>query len=134
MMFLEQLGDIYWHASVYHDFFQLALSVRQASSELVSSNEGDPLVAFLKRQMVSRGGGFDRAHLMTSEGAQEVDGAKAAQTENISADHNRVYESPGPCSLETAPEMDDTASDQQDVQFEEWLDFGAGFHSIFPAA
>ncbi|KAL1983144.1 hypothetical protein VTN96DRAFT_474 [Rasamsonia emersonii] len=136
MMFLEQLGDIYWHASVYHDFFQLALSVHQASSsKLVSrSNEGDPLVAFLQRLMMSRGGGFDGAHLSAQKEVDGDDGIAPAQTESISEDHSRVYESPGPCSLETAPEMDDTVSDQQDVQFEEWLDFGAGFHSIFPAA
>ncbi|KAL1968256.1 hypothetical protein VTN77DRAFT_2091 [Rasamsonia byssochlamydoides] len=148
MMFLEQLGDIYWHASIYHDFFELALSVRHSPTEAVSSNEdADPLVAFLRQKMMSRGG----LNRKSSEGARNENEAdcddgislRPTQAERISEDYNWVYKTSdssrlGPEQTAPAPEMDvftvSDQPDQQDVQLDEWLDFGAGFHSIFPAA
>lgn len=53
MVLLEQLGDIYWHASFYHDFFKLAASHSQG---LTNTNgiEQDPLVAFFNDHMPAK--------------------------------------------------------------------------------
>lgn len=36
MEFLKQLGDIYWHASFYHDFLELAASSSQPASQVTT--------------------------------------------------------------------------------------------------
>jgi hypothetical protein len=51
MVLLEQLGDIYWHASFYHDFFKLAASHSQGPTTNTNGNEQDPLVAFFNDHM-----------------------------------------------------------------------------------
>lgn len=54
MVLLEQLGDIYWHASFYHDFFKLAASHSQESTTHASGTEQDPLVAFFNDHMPAK--------------------------------------------------------------------------------
>jgi hypothetical protein len=143
MMFLEQLGDIYWHASIYHDFFELALSVRATSTKSLSS-AGDPLVAFLQRQMMLRKNGpsgHKRAYIEATDAASHDEGLstalRAMQEQNLQSNQgssatteSRHLISPG----QTPEMMDPEAYSAQDVRFEEWIDFGNGFHSIFPAA
>lgn len=51
MGLLEQLGDIYWHASFYHDFFKLAVLHSQGPAAYTNGKEQDPLVAFLNDHM-----------------------------------------------------------------------------------
>jgi hypothetical protein len=51
MTFLRQLGDIYWHAAFYHDFFQLAASIENDEIEQKESSSKDPLIAFLQEKM-----------------------------------------------------------------------------------
>jgi hypothetical protein len=54
MMFLHELGDIYWHASFYHDFFQLAAtfdtSFDSNSFPQLNMKTQDTLITFLKQQ------------------------------------------------------------------------------------
>ncbi|KAM0470414.1 hypothetical protein ACHAPX_009944 [Trichoderma viride] len=54
MVLLEQLGDIYWHASFYHDFFKLAASHSQEPTTHASATEQDPLVAFFNDHMPAK--------------------------------------------------------------------------------
>ncbi|KAK6446701.1 hypothetical protein FP744_10002951 [Trichoderma asperellum] len=54
MVLLEQLGDIYWHASFYHDFFTLAASHSQGPTTHASGIEQDPLVAFFNDHMPAK--------------------------------------------------------------------------------
>ncbi|PON24374.1 cutinase transcription factor 1 beta [Trichoderma gamsii] len=54
MVLLEQLGDIYWHASFYHDFFKLAASQSQEPTAHASATEQDPLVAFFNDHMPAK--------------------------------------------------------------------------------
>lgn len=54
MVLLEQLGDIYWHASFYHDFFKLAASHSQEPTTHASGTEQDPLVAFFNDHMPAK--------------------------------------------------------------------------------
>lgn len=54
MVLLEQLGDIYWHASFYHDFFKLAASHSQEPMAHASGTEQDPLVAFFNDHMPAK--------------------------------------------------------------------------------
>lgn len=54
MVLLEQLGDIYWHASFYHDFFKLAASHSQETTTHASATEQDPLVAFFNDHMPAK--------------------------------------------------------------------------------
>lgn len=52
MSFLQQLSEIYWHASFYHEFFELAASNSQTTSaQTGASGARDPLVAFLNDRM-----------------------------------------------------------------------------------
>jgi hypothetical protein len=52
MALLEQLGDIYWHASFYHDFFKLAASHSQEPTTHTNATEQDPLVAFFNGHII----------------------------------------------------------------------------------
>ncbi|KAH8817384.1 fungal-specific transcription factor domain-containing protein [Xylogone sp. PMI_703] len=54
MIFLRELGDVYWHASFYYDFFELAASIDNEFLEPRQSRTHDPLIAFLKQQMAIR--------------------------------------------------------------------------------
>jgi hypothetical protein len=142
-MFLEQLGDIYWHASIYHDFFELALSVRATSAKSLSS-AGDPLVAFLQRQMMLRNNGVSgqkRTYIEATDAAshdERLSTALRVMQEQGLENHQPIYDTPDSRRLITpgqTPEMTNPGvSNSQEVQFEEWLDFGSGFHSIFPSA
>ncbi|GFP59081.1 cutinase transcription factor 1 beta [Trichoderma asperellum] len=51
---VELLGDIYWHASFYHDFFTLAASHSQGPTTHASGIEQDPLVAFFNDHMPAK--------------------------------------------------------------------------------
>lgn len=58
MSFLQQLSEIYWHASFYHEFFELAASNSQAkSAKTAARGARDPLVAFLNDRMPGKLGG-----------------------------------------------------------------------------
>jgi hypothetical protein len=54
MMFLHELGDIYWHARFYHDFFQLAAtfdtSFDSDSSPQLNLKTQETLMSFLKQR------------------------------------------------------------------------------------
>jgi hypothetical protein len=55
MIFLQELGKIYGHASFYYDFFELAASIDNKFLEQRQSKTQDPLIAFLKQQMGIKG-------------------------------------------------------------------------------
>lgn len=54
MIYLRELGNVYWHASFYYDFFELAASVDNEFLEQRRSRTHDPLIAFLKQQISMR--------------------------------------------------------------------------------
>ncbi len=56
MAFLEQLGDIYWHANFYYQFFELAASGAQPPAHTPTSDaiKGDSLTAFFNSRVPGR--------------------------------------------------------------------------------
>jgi len=60
MIFLRDLGNIYWHASFYYDFFELAASVDNENLDQQQHGTQDPLIAFWKQQMKARKDGRRR--------------------------------------------------------------------------
>jgi hypothetical protein len=51
MVYLRELGKIYWHASFYCDFFELAASTDHGLPANSQMQTRDPLIAFLQQQM-----------------------------------------------------------------------------------
>lgn len=49
-MFLRQLRDIYWHASFYCEFFDLAASINQSTPAPRDLRVQDPLIMFLRHR------------------------------------------------------------------------------------
>lgn len=51
MTYLRELGKIYWHASFYCDFFDLAASIDSDLPTQSRTETQDPLISFLQQQM-----------------------------------------------------------------------------------
>ena len=51
MTYLRELGKIYWHASFYCDFFDLAASIDSDLPTQLRTETQDPLISFLQQQM-----------------------------------------------------------------------------------
>lgn len=162
MMFLRELGDIYWHASFYHEFFELAASANNRATPAINSVR-DPLIEFLEKRSSARGG-----YGQIAAGPQGFGNSKFPPTEHIiaqssnSLDTNREsaalidthtlnplslneesLESAehGPNSGQALPQVEDISNFQifnptndLDVRFEEWLVGYDQFQNIFPSA
>jgi hypothetical protein len=50
MAYLHELGKIYWHASFYCDFFDLAASINNDLPTQSRTETQDPLISFLQEQ------------------------------------------------------------------------------------
>lgn len=159
--FLKQLGEIYWHASFYNDFFELAASCSQ-NTMATSNGVRDPLVAFLNdhmpvRQQIGKASGpqsQSTSRRRTPVGDEEDDeqvrqserrpGSKANGQGDILASNEAG--SPllsGPRTQTVMAQMPDSERlDTEDVAllnlgsqlFEDWLDDLGCFHNIFPSA
>lgn len=164
MVLLEQLGEIYWHASFYHDFFKLAASHSQGPTTHVNGQEQDPLVAFFndhrptKQPVVKApdlyGQNTSRRRTPTGE---DIENNPTKPTPTLTgddsiADHSSiattttatahtgflapVTQAPIPYALGTDDlELGGVAIPDTNLQlFEDWLDEFGYFHNIFPSA
>ena len=161
MTFLRELGDIYWHATFYHDFFELAASVDNAWTKNPISRSQDPLIAFLKQQTAigeRLGGGNSRAsgssdsapHQASnfSDIAPTLQYGPYAGPETISEVRNKplapnsdariglkVRDSSAAEIITEPPDGDFfNILGVQELQFEEWLGECGNFLAVFPSA
>ncbi|KAL7947521.1 fungal-specific transcription factor domain-containing protein [Trichoderma barbatum] len=163
MGLLEQLGDIYWHASFYYDFFKLAALHSQSPPTNAPGQEQDPLVAFFNdllhtKPPIGKGPELysqNASRRRTPTGDDIEDGsAKPAATPH--RDDNAAV--PSSMATTTAAvqagflaattqasmpfelvsddlELGNVAIPDTNLQlFEDWLDEFGYFHNIFPSA
>ncbi|KAL6872556.1 fungal-specific transcription factor domain-containing protein [Trichoderma longibrachiatum] len=159
MVLLEQLGDIYWHASFYYDFFKLAAEHSQGPATYVNGQEQDPLVAFFNdrvppKQLYGRAADYSQnaSRRRTPVGddgeinakpapapARDSGAAGYASTVTTS-DVPEGYLAPStepsiPYTLGNDLELGGVAIPDSNLQlFEDWLDEYGYFHNIFPSA
>lgn len=161
IVFLKQLGEIYWHAGFYNEFFELAAS---CSQNMTATPNGvrDPLVAFLNERMPGRQQfgkalepqGQSTSRRWTPVGVVEDD-KQVNQTERRPGSKKNgqgdmlpsnkaglpVLSYP-PAQTVMAQMPDSERLDTGDVTlldpgaqpFEDWLDDFGYFHNIFPSA
>ncbi|RFU75565.1 cutinase transcription factor 1 beta [Trichoderma arundinaceum] len=158
MVLLEQLGDIYWHASFYHDFFKLAASHSQGPTTYANRQDQDPLVAFFNDHMPTKQPVSKAQELYRRTPTRdEIEGNPLNPTgtpsrENNIADHSSMgitattsaahagYLAPAQTPIAYALGSDDlelegVAIPDTNLQlFEDWLDEFGYFHNIFPSA
>ncbi|KAL6872086.1 fungal-specific transcription factor domain-containing protein [Trichoderma novae-zelandiae] len=159
MVLLEQLGEIYWHASFYYDFFKLAALHSQDPSTYVNGQEQDPLVAFFNHLVPTKQPGGKAADYSQSAsrrrtpvGDDQENPIKPTPTpvgDNGAADHASivttsaapdgfsapVMQPPIPYTLGDDLELGAVAIPDSNLQlFEDWLDEFGYFHNIFPSA
>ncbi|UKZ55674.1 hypothetical protein TrVGV298_009498 [Trichoderma virens] len=163
MGLLEQLGDIYWHASFYHDFFKLAVLHSQGPTTYANGQEQDPLVAFLNDHMpvklpVLRGtdlysqsasrrrtpAGDDIEDNTTKPTAiSNQDDSAAGHSSSIATTAGAQAGFLAPTTQPPIPyelgsnelELGGVAIPDTNLQlFEDWLDEYGYFHNIFPSA
>ncbi|KAH0495933.1 hypothetical protein TgHK011_009458 [Trichoderma gracile] len=159
MVLLEQLGEIYWHASFYYDFFTLAAEHSQGPATYVNGQEQDPLVAFFNdrvppKQLFGKPADFSQSasRRRTPVGDDEDTPAKPMQTpsrDNAVADHAATVTTSvapdGYSAPSTQPSIPYTLGDDLELAgvpipdanlqlFEDWLDEYGYFHNIFPSA
>ncbi|KAM0247632.1 hypothetical protein ACHAQJ_009772 [Trichoderma viride] len=156
MVLLEQLGEIYWHASFYYDFFKLAASHSQGPTTYANANEQDPLVAFFNDHMPTKQLGGKAPDLYSQSASRrrtppahdaENNLIKSTATPNRDdgiADHSSMAIT---TTADTQAgflayaldsddlELGDIAIPDTNLQlFEDWLDEFGYFHNIFPSA
>jgi hypothetical protein len=159
MVLLEQLGEIYWHASFYYDFFKLAAEHSQGPATYANGQEQDPLVAFFNDRVPPKqlfGKAVDFGHSAsrrrTPVGDDEDTPAKPMQIpsrDSVATEHAPMvtasvahdgYLAPStqpsiPYTLGEALELGAVAMPDSNLQlFEDWLDDYGYFHTIFPSA
>lgn len=164
MMLLEQLGEIYWHASFYHDFFKLAALHSQRSTANTHGQEQDPLVAFFNDHMPTKqpigkappdfsSQSVSRRRTPTGDGMESNPSRRAATpnrdntadqlsmpTTTSAAAHAGFLaptsQTPAPFALGSDDlDLGDVVISDTNLQlFEDWLDEFGYFHNIFPSA
>lgn len=162
MMFLQELGDIYWHASFYHEFFELAASANNRATPAVNLGR-DPLIEFLEKRSSTRGGygqvaaaphslgnsKFPPTGHMIAQSSSTINTSRVSEVLNDtlalnpSTLHGESEETAelGHNSDQALPEIEDISNFQTfdptndlDVRFEEWLVGYDQFQNIFPSA
>lgn len=161
IVFLKQLGEIYWHASFYNEFFELAASCSH-NAAATPNGVRDPLVAFLNERMPGRQQ-FGKALEPQSQSASrrrtpvdvEEDEEQVNQTERrpaskkngqgdmLASNEAGLPVLSDPLTQTVVAQMPDSQRpDTGDVPlldpggqlFEDWLDDLGYFHNIFPSA
>lgn len=161
MMFLQELGDIYWHASFYHEFFELAASANNRVTPAVNPVR-DPLIEFLENRSSTRRGygqvatapqslgnsNFPSTGQIISHSSSNLNtnGVPEVLNDtfplNPSRPNGESQESAelGHDSGQALPQVESISNftfDQTnnlDVRFEEWLVGYDQFQNIFPSA
>jgi hypothetical protein len=164
MGLLEQLGEIYWHAGFYHDFFKLAVLHSQGPTTYTNGQEQDPLVAFLHDHMpvklpVLRGTEVYSQNAIRRRTPNRNDvedsATKPTATRNLedmtanflsvtTTSHSAAHTGYLASTMQ-APIPYELASDELELGgvaipdtssqlFEDWLDEYGYFHNIFPSA
>lgn len=159
MVLLEQLGDIYWHASFYYDFFKLAAEHSQGPATYVNGQEQDPLVAFFNdrvppKQLYGRAADYSQSasrrrtpvgddgeiNAKPAPAPARDSGAAGYASTVTTSDVPEGYLAPStepsiPYTLGNDLELGGVAIPDSNLQlFEDWLDEYGYFHNIFPSA
>ncbi|KAJ5814848.1 hypothetical protein N7474_006625 [Penicillium riverlandense] len=142
IVFLKQLGEIYWHASFYNEFFELAASSSQNITETLNGAR-DPLVTFLNDRMPGR---QQFCKVLESQNQSRirrrtlVDNAENAQSNMLASDEAGLPALSSPSIMAEMPDSerldsgDVTLLDPGAQLFEDWLVDLGSFHNIFPSA
>ncbi|KAK4078430.1 transcriptional regulator family: Fungal Specific TF [Purpureocillium lilacinum] len=141
MAFLQQLGDIYWHASFYHEFFELAASPQGQPN---SMRDHDPLVAFLSDNLPAK---LPSSNRPTEPHVREEGSvvSKVSKDRAANAAHHVASESHLTVTdaASGAPPTGDTSASEDGNgdflgylagPFEDWLEDLGYFHNSFPSA
>lgn len=141
MAFLQQLGDIYWHASFYHEFFELAASPQGQPN---STRDHDPLVAFLSDNLPAK---LPSSNRPTEPHVREEGSvvSKVSKAGAANAAHHVASESHLTVTdaASGAPPTGDTSASEDGNgdflgylagPFEDWLEDLGYFHNSFPSA
>jgi hypothetical protein len=155
IVFLKQLGEIYWHASFYNEFFELAGSQSQTTRDM-PSGERDPLVTFLNDRMPGRQQfckvlepqnqcGIRRRIVVDTVDDEQLgqDTRPKGQSHVLASNESGLTVLPSETTQTAMAHMTDPGSlDTEEVTlldpgaqlFEDWLVDLGSFHNIFPSA
>lgn len=140
--FLKQLGEIYWHASFYNEFFELAASPSQNTTE-TPNGERDPLVTFLNDRMPGR---QQLCKVLEPQNQGRirkrtlVDNDEIGQSNMLASNEANLPALSSPSIMAEMPDSeridtgDVTWLDPGAQLFEDWLVDLGSFHNIFPSA